>query len=303
MRKRARVYGNDDERPVIVFLDELHPHSRLRSILNYDSSDELTVGCSRDCVRSLVASQRCGRIIVKGDTTSTELEAELDRDCVDIRSTIQAPDCVTKLCESLTRALACWPRMIGGMDAHMKGMKTEWDSGPMHCVVRFVAKPNAKSADQRPIGSLVHALLKWIIDDTGETSLDAIRACIDQKKVKRLLDSDPFWFVAYDDNMRLSKNVSALSEAIQTGRDEGDKWCTETLSSLEEFHDQMIDLMRLFHNRKTPALELLKEGLISHRLRLTIPDYHSNYPPLIFPTAWCVDRVRHTGFTFILERF
>lgn len=303
MTKRARVLGNDDDRPVMVVVEELHPNSRLKSVIEHDLPDQLEVGCSRDCLRSLIASERCGRAVLKGDTTIVELTAELDRDCVSLCSSIHAPSSVTFLCESLANSLASWPRMIGGMDAHMMGVKTEWDSGPMHCVIRFVSKPTLKSAHERPLGSLLHALIKWMFELTDERSADKILKWIKREQVDQLLESNPFWFVQYDDNRRLSRDVKGVADEIRERSDNGDEWCTKIVEKLQHFHNRMVDLTRLFHDKNAVGIEMLKEALHAHRLQLSIHEhYHSSFPPLIFPTAWCIDRARN-GIPFMVQRF
>ena len=303
MPKRMRVFGNDDDRPILVFTDELHPTSRLRGVIEHDAPDELTLGCSRDCLRSLVASQRCGRQIIKGDATEAELHAELDRDCVHIQAVVHAPSSMVALCRGLAHTLAHWPRMTGGMEAHMKGGKTEWDSGPMHCVVRFVSKPARKTSKERPLGSLLHALIRWMFEHTGRRSVDEILGRVQHECIDQLLVGDPYWFVQYDDNRRLSRDVIVLADEVRSRRDKGDVWCAVVICKLEDFHERMVDLTRLFYDKHAVGFELLKDELLAHRLRMTVEDNeHRSYPALIFPTAWCVDRTRHTGISVLLQQ-
>jgi len=82
-RTFAAVLGNDDDRPVYVHPDELHPGSRLRGVI-LSAPRAVEWGCARDTLRSLVASQRTCRVLLVGSATRAELELELERDCMDL---------------------------------------------------------------------------------------------------------------------------------------------------------------------------------------------------------------------------
>lgn len=305
--KRSRVYGNDDDRPIVVIVDEMNPMSRLRRTIEIDQCEEIRYGCSRDCLRSLVASQRCGRAVLKGDVTREELDAEMDRDCVTLVCHPNAPEEVRDVCCHMVHAIASWPRLMLGMAGHLEGRNTEWESGPVHCVIEFISKPSPRSFVERPLSTLIHALVCWLMEATNDNgTLDFAEVCtrVSRKAVTDMLRLDPFWHVRFDDDQRSSRRASAMSTALLAGRDANDEWSLAVTSAIERFHTRSMDVVRLFTMGVTLPTELLQAEFSRHRIRFSAKPSHYGSIPLVFPTGWVDARhkSRHS-FAFLLERF
>lgn len=164
VRKRsiACVVANDDERPLQVHLDDMHPNSRMRKSLEYDASsfdlpfggqvrEAFFVNVSRDCIRSMVASQRHNHLICKGETSVVELKNELSRDCVDVGDIpVSLGDdevmcrCRT-MCSNVVDAMFEWPRLQESRSNSMDGRYCTWTCTPSHFVLQFAQKPTWNS--------------------------------------------------------------------------------------------------------------------------------------------------------------
>jgi len=87
--KYAHFIGNDDDRPVRAHEDELTPHSLFYSLAQRRKQDVEThtqhpipISCSRDVLRSVVATMRTGEVMVLGDSNIEELFETMRATCL-----------------------------------------------------------------------------------------------------------------------------------------------------------------------------------------------------------------------------
>ena len=304
MSKRIRLFGNDDDRPITAICDELNPRSALKKLIELDNPGSVHVGCSRDCIRSLVASERSGIRILKGDTTEVELDAELERDCVWLSKTgLFIPDDIVKLCSEVAEAMVTWPRMKTGMEAYMLGGVTEWDAGPMHTTIKFVSKPKPRGLHERPLSNIFHAFAKWLLEQwpDQDLSIEVLSKRFPLTKVREFLRR-PFWHVAYDDNKPLPRAVLDLCLLIEAAFQQS-QWARDVVATVKQFHERSVDLTRLFVDQGSVCMQILSDQMRAHRLRITTREHYlSAYTALVFPTAWSLNR-NSSGIVFRVERF
>ena len=132
--------------------------------------------------------------------------------------------------------------------------------------------------------------------------MDLLKRRVHVSEFNSLCNEDPLWYVDYDDNRRLPRDVDDLCALIEVAHKEECAWASEMIAAVQKFHARSVDLSRLFLDRNSMCMQLLSDDLQVHRLRVTFID---NYYPiaLVFPTAWCVHPMRGSSIVFKIERF
>ena len=146
-----RLHADEGERlrGAVAHLGELYATSRTRQILMRDARCSDPGGahrftCSRDVLRSLIATQRMGLLLCKGGVSECELRAEMQRDCVDVAPFSLHNDAYVTMaqkCEQLAIAIADWGRLRGSMKATLAGGQADYACGPTFCFLRLACKP------------------------------------------------------------------------------------------------------------------------------------------------------------------
>ena len=204
------VCGNDDDREVWLHTDELHISSRLRQILTHDRPElPLRLSCSRDTLRSLIATQRSNRLLIQGSATFDDLTAELERDCVDIAPLLPTElQNVYDIIECLANAIQHWPMMRLSMQASLyHADRCDWDVSPTHCNIRFGYKPKLSSVTDyqtRPLFAFM-MLAALVVDERASAA--SAQASLDEM-ASRNPSYGPFWWLTYDGSFKPSKKAS-----------------------------------------------------------------------------------------------
>ncbi len=292
----VKLLGNDDERPVYTHLDELHPSSRIRGIFVHDRPDVLRVNCSRDMIRSLVASQRHLRPLCQGQTNFDELLLELERDCVTLvpntsfQCAEEAP--VWALANHLVLAMKNWPLLNHSFNAHLRGMSTEWLAGPLHCHIQFANKPSLDKNNRRPMQDMIYLVLCQLLktksfEEARQTNVD--------EKLLQSWNGDiygPFWWITIDTGKRNHQN---LIDGIVNNHD--DDWNKQFLKSVSRHHSKIPDISRVFRYGTRP-FEILKITMAKYGYGLS---ESPECVPLILPTMWKVDNYVNRGQKLLLQ--
>jgi hypothetical protein len=116
-----RVRPNDSRWSISVHVDNLHPSSRLRSILEREviarRASRYRADVGRNVLISLVASYRHNVLLPKEGLTEEELVLEVERDCVTLCAEPSVcSDQTRALCEHVAASIARWQRMRSAMD-------------------------------------------------------------------------------------------------------------------------------------------------------------------------------------------
>ena len=219
------VFGNDDDRCVYVDPEELHPQSRLKSIITREQwSQGIRWGCSRETLICFISSQRYNQIITRGPITQEEVIAELDRDCIDIGLSI--PTCddeLKRVCQKLVRHILEWPLLRKSMERTLKGGFTDISCSHSFFYMSFPKKvylakrPIASMLEERPVKEIMMYLsmeiAQWSEYDHNWNDAELIsflKSLNAEKVIDKLTDSgeDPFWFTSYDVGNLTHKNIN-----------------------------------------------------------------------------------------------
>lgn len=312
----VRLVGNDDSRPVRVWVEDLHPNSRLRRVLESIPPRRSgrfmhRMNASRDVIRSLVSSQRHNRLLAKGDATEDELRSELARDCVSV-SAWEYDDAafrpVQVTAQALARALAQWPLLK--RSARLSA-RTEWACAPSFCYLRFAKRGSwdariarrflscavrmlIRTSREPPIvGSSTELMGTHLLDDGG---------LIDRFEKEVSNDAcGPFWFAKYDFGTAKHDPVvdAVVDELIDTNefervenRDANRLERSEKFYSMsKQFHEAVPDIHAMFSKlpgddaRERSALQV---ALLDHGMHVRAWDVAPEFRgrPLVFPTMW-----------------
>ena len=153
----VKLRGNDRKRSMRIRSSDLHYNSRLRMFLEHSKTTKYMCGFSFDVLSSLVATQRHGQILLKGNTTIEELMAELDYDCVTIPclrfGDTEAEKSVETFARQFVAAIVNWPRLIDAM--RINGHPIDYSVGPLHFHLQLVEKPRPTTFQKRPLDLLL----------------------------------------------------------------------------------------------------------------------------------------------------
>ena len=323
------VLGNDDDRPIYVHLGELYPTSRTRQILMRDArcSDPggaHRVTCSRDVLRSLIATQRMGLLLCKGGVSECELRAEMQRDCVDVAPFSLHNDAYVTMaqkCEQLAIAIADWGRLRGSMKATLAGGQADYACGPTFCFLRLACKPRYALNAGRVAREYIYYFFMLLFRTCSLSATDISTRTPDDaliwlaglkpdvlERTIRVIDEHPmgaFWFVeldtrlhmAYDERVtRLARRVVELTAATREFEVPEDHlaWCRRITKTLGHYHGKALDPATAFAAHPGVQAErlLLQDALQRHGLDIAAWDdggVRASAPPplpLIFPTPW-----------------
>lgn len=278
-----RVVGNDDERELWLHIDELNPTSHLRSILVNDCiATPLRVNISRDLLRSVVASQRCGRHIAVGEAKIEELVLELERDCVDIYphdvvAQTSYEQRVYDMCEQFASAMAEWPMMRRSMHASLVGGSCYWDVGPLHCYVQLLSKPENYSSEfeSRPLREMLQTFA-YLMERTN-TRIDNAREVDDLFRQLENGKHGPFWWLALDGGKSAKK--SSLCGII-TGDSPNAQRCQRWLQIQ---HRRIPNIAHLVSD--SPRIRRMVEYTFKKR-GMHLVDAGIEHRYLMMPTMW-----------------
>ena len=287
--QKVRLYGNDDRRPVRAHIDELHPLSRLRATIYHDRKTKLHCNVSRDVIRSIIASHRHNRLLIKGDVTVEELTLELDRDCVDIvRRQVDSDLPIARLCTRLANAIVSWPRMLRSM--HNSDFAYDYSIGPTHAFVRFGRKPHFEQdiARNRPCKELVRAFCAF----HRHMTMVQMKGLFQRHKLRAWLDGQPaFWFNDQDCG---TVSINSLHRAMLQDAE----FLEILLDELQRHWHTCPHLDAIFERfdetRHAPALDMLFDAIGKLGWSVTRSSIaETRKHPLVFPTAWVTTPRQH----------
>lgn len=307
------VRGNDDDRLVHVRADELFPSSHLRAILLRCPANEIRrVNMGRDTLRSLVATQRLGKLIVKGDATRDEVQAELDRDCVDLplfRNDAACDALLHVLCVQLTHALVEWPLF---KLSTLNGLRStcEWSASPSHCVVGFVAKPRLDSPFVWEHPFVPDLLRIWCRHlRIGATTIADLMRELPADRLHTTIEDDelfgPFWCLVYDEGQSAPFEPLFVDFARHFQHEPDDEsvasYVRAVLATLRRYLLLLVDLSVIFTitPRQVRACQHFEHAIAVHGWRVTEWTTRSRVKPLIAPSFWSHEPTR--GVYLMLE--
>lgn len=331
-RRIVHVLPNDDDRVVRLHVDDLHPSSRLRRSLEHDildmeparqdgHADVINVNTSRDTLLSLVASQRHNLILVKGDTTPEELEAELQRDCVDIVPKMSpsaehalVSEDIRALCDHIADAIAHWPRLRESMK--LTTCASEWSTSTTAAVIQLAFKPSRQTSlgDRTlrdPCYHLLNAMTNEGIDLHSLSHSDLLKSF--SLHLEKVSQRGPFWSSYTDESKEiLSPRLRDLAENLFL--QESSSIRLPIREVMRNFHARAPNIGKLFatfsSDSFTPVRQCLGAALEARGFRIQrwmqSTDVEDGILPITFPTMWHVkssDFYRKRPYpTFVMER-
>lgn len=292
------VLGNDDERPVHVAIDELHPRSRLRLALADAATRNITLrlGCSRDALRSLVASERHGALLPQGRTSLEELRAELARDCADdLLPPPSAPShplqsWIGALCDELAAGLVAHPELQRQTDCSSASPCTR---GASFLWVRLGCKPRDGPARLTALHSMErHAL-----------------AALAAESARR--GGTPLHELPLEWGRWMPPQAEGAAAALREARNSAtgyDEWAARVTQAVHAWLEQLPCPGSLFApppEGEPPTLEqvALSEALLARGWKVCWATPPAGVRPLAFPAWWpaacgVVVYLRRVGETF-----
>jgi hypothetical protein len=320
-RTFVAVLGNDDDRAVYVHSDELHPGSRLRGVVSTAPRGAVVEwGCSRDTLRSLIASQRACHLLPVGSATGAELEVELARDCVDISPPCPPPSAartrLSALCAELADALRDWPLLAYSMSSIDTGANVEWTCGASFFFVRLARKPFTRGLRAKPLRDLLGAVCTELVargvtaeemapstDAQGATAAmaDGERALVLQSVRDALERPNRFAFARYDgpdgqvravrDAVRYILECADLAAAsdprgASLSWPAGAEWARDVASLVRTLHLGVPNVGSLFAAPGSVERQLLQDAMGECGLVVTTWDLEAAVVPIVFPSMW-----------------
>lgn len=307
MKKKIKLFGNDSSRPLFIDLEDLHPGSALKKIIEKDVINKrLRVNMSRDVLHSMITSYRHGEIILTKKTSIRELHFELRRDCTLFNHVYSSK--LESLCCSIAHEITSWKRLNEGMNYCSNGLRTEWDTTTTLCCVSFVPKPKI-CMQSNIFKKFVHIVLyKTINDDLEDCNLFDIIQKVDY--------SSPLKYITADDSLT-SKNVgtkhtlcntmveSILTLMIEDNNSDITQFCNKCITLynyIPDFHKIFASYFEIESaERECFNMTVSKSGFeVKKWLSMT---RNSNLVPLLFPTEWIQNDSRwKNNPSFFLER-
>ena len=296
------VYGNDDDRCVWVDPEDLHPQSRLKTVIVRNGGESVRWGCSRETLICLIASQRYNRIITRGLITQEEIVAEIDRDCIDVG--VHVPVCddiLLRMCKKLVFHIVRWPLLKVSMQKALGGGATDIACSHSFFYLTFPRKifigrrDLQNIRDERPVKELTMYLsmeiAQWEEYDktwSAEQLATFLRNLDANDVIRRITGNgeDPFWFAKYDWGNSTHMRIDArIFHAIRSVLNE-----TNIRNLLSKLNDEIPNLEAIFRATPLQSLEqkVLESTFHENGLELYWNLMNSNLSlrPVRFPTIW-----------------
>lgn len=295
--QRVRLYGNDDRRSIKVSIDDLHPASRIRATIQYDKKKKLFCNVSRDVIRSMVASQRHNRLLIKGDVTIEELTLELSRDCVSV-ITHQVDDTlpIFKLCARVAEAITTWPRLKRSMGN--PNISSDYSVGPTHAILRIGRKPVFEGYlnQSRPCRELLRAFCKM----NAGLSFANVKTMFPKEELRVWLSKQPlFWFNDYDDGEMF---VSALHDDIKRDAEFTEVLVNEFKRHFHSYPNLDAVFERFGDHQHAVAVDILFAALERLGWSVRRISAETRKHAVVFPTAWVTNpRLNSASIDMLLQ--
>ena len=315
------LYGNDSNHCLKIDVNDLHPASRLRSIIEKDylskKKKKMTVNIDKNMLKSLVASYRHNKFICKGDTSYEELIHELDRDCVSLTTPINVTNEICYLCEYIATDISNWQRMNFGMSQLVNGCKTEWCSSSSACLIQFATKPKLECKRwQSSTLQLLKGICMYILertpsdikDDTTDDTEKLYKHCISNVEVAKQCRTVHFMM----NECRCSKK-SLLNNLISyivaiSATPQNNPLVNFTFSLFTSLPNVSQIFSLVCADYVSPEQQCLNYYFNKNGYRIvrwfnqSYASSPANEIPLVYPTDWLSQHSRFQNPTFILEK-
>lgn len=291
--KQVVLIANDDDRVVRADPEDMYPSSRLKSILSFKKTlSPLRVNISRDALRSMICSQRLGRVIVKGDASFEEVCGELDRDCVSIvpselRLQSSESESLMKTADLFVDTILDWS-LFNITCRNGFGYQYDWYGSVSHRYIRICPKSRMTIAERSFTRLLCQ---RYLMKAKPPNDLEEI---LQSPYFKEALD---FFELFRYDTLKRCRNIDAMERMIL---DDENNLASDLRRNMMDIYSKLMDMTRIFGKKPLAGVEILNHSFLKRGWRVVSNDPLSGIKALAVPTMWN-DKYSSAGIHLLME--